>query len=427
MIARIGRFAKQSSLLWAAEVGGVGLRLVTIALLGRFYGPEILGTYLSIVALAQLLPRILDLGLPLAIGYFVRVYPDRLASCMRISALHVLISTPFAMGLAALLMLVPFEAGNATEVVDRIWWVLGIYVVAELSCSLARAAFIPRMQFGAYMSVMLVPLVLLAAAVTLHEVAFPGTVLGPATLIELLTASSVIAALLAGGIVLHTVKRGEQLQLDGGDMYRYGSRTYVSGLAKVASQRFDRIFLTMLLGASAFAQYSVALSLREMIIFPANLLALTLRNQQIDLVAHKRDVARARRLLLRVSAIAAGAATAIATLLAPVWGFIVPLIFGDGFSGAAHFITVLAFSCPFLAIVSFAWNHLYAMKRPGRVTILTCVSLVLAAPTFAIAVTLFGRADGAAVAAVIWAAMVAVGSFVWAWRTTPLTPAGGQI
>jgi O-antigen/teichoic acid export membrane protein len=186
------------------------------------------------------------------------------------------------------------------------------------------------------------------------------------------------------------------------------------------AQRFDRLFLVTVLGATGYAQYSLAVSIRDMAIMPANLYAMTLRNHQIDLIAREQRIDAARTLLLRQSLAWLGLGLLGAAAMYPLWQPLVRWAFGAQFEGTGAFLRIIGFSGGPLAIMGYAWNHLYALQRPGRVTVLTAASLALAIPIFLMLIEWRGPTEGVAAAVVIWAAVAAVASLVWAWLSEPL-------
>jgi hypothetical protein len=61
----------------------------------------------------------------------------------------------------------------------------------------------------------------------------------------------------------------------------------------------------------------------------------------------------------------------------------------------------------------------YALQRPGRVTVLTATSLAIAIPIFLVLIEWRGPTEGVAAAAVIWAIVAALASLTWAWLSEP--------
>ena len=104
----------------------------------------------------------------------------------------------------------------------------------------------------------------------------------------------------------------------------------------------------------------------------------------------------------------------------PFWQPLVLWAFGAQFEGTSGFLRIISFSGGPLAIMGYAWNHLYALQRPGRVTVLTAASLGLAIPIFLTLIEWRGPTEGVATAVVIWAAIAALASLTWARLSEPL-------
>lgn len=395
-----------------------------LAVSARVAGAEALGAYLSVVSMATLVPRLLDCGLPLAVGYFLRLRPAGLRACCRVLGRHVVVAAPAAVLLAQALMWFPFEGPLASALAATHWPQVGALIVADLVMLLGLAAFIPTTRYKAYLATVVLPPGLMLIGLGAHTLARPGRPLDAGSLLNLLTAASVIA----GAVMILALRRAarqartNEPTMAAGPVYRYGLRTYGAAVAKILAQRFDRVYLVTVLGSAGYAHYSLAGSIRDMVSFPANLFALTLRNRQIDLIGHHCNLPAARRLLLRVSLVWSLAGIVLAAALAPMWNAIVTFGFGRAMLPTAHFVEILVFSCAPMAVMSFAWNHLYALNRPGRVTVLTTASLALAIPTYAICIALAGASDGVAWATVAWATASAIASLGWALLSKPPAP-----
>jgi O-antigen/teichoic acid export membrane protein len=400
----------RQALLWVGESGRLLLGFALLALLAREVTADVLGTYLSLTSVALIAPRLLDLGLPHALGYFLRVEPRGLRSCALMLARHVALAAPVALCIAYGLRFFPFANDSVTQLTQDHWLRLALFILSELAILLGLSSFIPTGRFRAHLLTTLLPPLLFIGCVLRR----PGPSLSAGQLLDLLLIAS-LAGSLAMMLALALASRGPaRLQFPVAQAYGYGARTYGSAVSKIAAQRFDRLFLVTVLGASGYAQYSLAISIRDMAIFPANLHAMTLRNRQIDLVARGDDLPSARKILLRVSAIWLALGVVGAVAMYALWPPLVRLVFGTAFPQTADFLRIVAFSCAPMAIMGFAWNHLYAMKLPGCVTVITCASLLLAIPTFLVFIEWRGATTGVAIAVVVWSALTAGVSLAWA-------------
>jgi O-antigen/teichoic acid export membrane protein len=406
-------------LLWFAEIGRLVLGFAVFASLARTTGPEQLGAYLAVTSIMVIVPRLLDCGLPHALAYFLRLEPAHLRSAGTALVQHLVFALPAAIAIALAIRYVPFENEAAVRLVVRHWPELALLALSELAILLGQATCVPTNRFGSYASTALAPPMALFLCVTLWS----KSDLTAPRLVSILLATSLLGSLvMTAAFFLAARKAGAQPAFPRTAAYGYGLRSYASALSKVVAQRFDRLFLVGVLGASGYVQYSLAVSLRDMAIVPANLHAMTVRNRQIDLLTSSSGLVEARRVLVRVCLawLALGVAGAIAFL--PFWHLVVPVLFGPRYDGAAQFLRIVAFSAGPIAIMGFCWNHLYSMNRPGRVTMLTSSSFLLAVPVFAACTWSLGPSGGAAFAVVLWSFAAAGASFATAMFSLPPAP-----
>jgi O-antigen/teichoic acid export membrane protein len=404
-------------LLWVGEVARLLLSFALLALLARSVTPEVLGTYLSVTSVVLLAPRLLDSGLPHALGYFLRVRPDSLGSCVRALGRHVALAAPLAAAVAFGLRFFPFANEAVTRLAEEHCLRLALFIVSELAIVLGLGTFVPTGRFKAYLVTTLLPPLLFIAVV------WPNPGLTAGQLLDVLLATSLAGSLAMTLLLVHAGRSDDHTRFPLREAYGYGLRSYGSAVGKIAAQRFDRLFLVTVLGAAGYAQYSLAISIRDIATVPANLYATTLRNRQIDLVARDDNLAGARRVLLKVSAAWLALGLIGAAVMYFLWLPLVRLAFGAAFLETAGFLKIVAFSCAPMAIMGFAWNHLYAMKLPGRVTVITWASLFLALPTFLLFIESQGPTTGVAMAVVVWSTVTAAASLAWAMLSRP---AGSQ-
>jgi O-antigen/teichoic acid export membrane protein/SAM-dependent methyltransferase len=401
--------------LWSGEAIRLLASFAVLALLARSVTPETLGTYLAITSLALVAPRLLDAGLPHALGYFLRVDPTSLRSGAIVVARHVALALPLALLAAYALRFVPFSTADATRLAETHWLQIGLLISSELAILLGLGTFIPTERFKSYvLTALLPPALFIAWIVPRLRAGFSAD-----QLLDLLLATSLCGTLAMASTLALAARGAAGARFPTLAAYSYGLRSYGSALGKIAGQRFDRLFLVTVLGAAGYAQYSLAISIRDVAIFPANLYAMTLRNRQTDLIAQKADLLGARDVLLRTSLVALGIGLLGALLMYSLWGPVVRFGFGSTFSPTSDFMKVVAFSCAPMAIMGFSWNHLYALRLPGRVTFLTWASLLAAFPIFLVFIATHGAAAGVALSVVVWSAATAATSLAWAMTSRP--------
>lgn len=396
--------------LWGGEVARLLLSFAVLAVLARAVAPETLGTYLSITSIVLLGPRLLDCGLPHAFGYFLRVDPAGLRAGSVVVAKHVLFAAPVALALAFGVRFVPFAGDFVGRVAEQQWLQLALLMLSELTILLGLSAFVPTARFKAYLGAAVVSPSLLLALVAV----WPREDLTAGRLLDLLLVASLGGAAVIGAVLASVASSESGPRFPTRDAYAYGLRSYASAVSKFAAQRFDRLFLVTVLGAAGYAHYSFAVSIRDIAVMPANLYAMTLRNEQITLVARETDLPSARSLLLKVSSTWFLLGVAGAVVMYSLWLPVVRLGFGSNFDETADFLKIIAFSCAPIATMGFAWNHFYAMRQPGRVAVITVASLLLAFPTFLFFIETRGPSTGVAIAVVVWSAITAIVSFLWA-------------
>lgn len=410
-----------AKVLVASEVSRLVLGLVTIVILERLLGAAVLGSYLAVTVLAQLMARVLDLGLPHSVGYFLRIEPLGLHTCLWIFLRHSVLVVPVAALFAWGLIYFPFEDPASQAIAAQVGWAAALLALCEMIITLVKAALIPRRQYFGHVAINLAPPLIFQALLWQDILSIGADAMtGQSLVINLGLATGAVAVM--SGLLLWQSSRGlARVPLSTKEIYGYASRTYAAALIKLFSQRFDRLLLTTLVGGSAYAYYSVAVSLRDMMVNPVQSYTQALRNGQIDLVAKERRLDKARRLLLRTSLLWIAIGTGLAGVAWPIWPIAVAIVFSPDFAPVAGFGQVLAFTCGPLVASSLAWNHLYALRRPGRVLFLTLGSLILSIPVFVGFISILDTGIAAAFSVLVWSVLSFVLSVVWAYVSSDAT------
>jgi O-antigen/teichoic acid export membrane protein len=328
-------------------------------------------------------------------------------------ARHVLVMAPLALSCAFALRFFPFADEDVVQLTREHWWQIALLMLSELGIVLALGSFVPTGRFKSYLFTVVTPPAILLTAVSV----WPPIELDAGQLLKLLLATSLVGFSIVIGCLSRLRSENQGASFPTSEAYRYGARSYGAAVCKFLAQRFDRLFLVTVLGSAGYAQYSLAVSIRDMAVLPSNLYAMTLRNDQIDLLARERRVAVARSLLLKQSLIWFGLGLLGASGMYSLWSPLVDWVFGAQFEGTSTFLKIIAFSGGPLAIMGYSWNHLYALQRPGRVTVLTAASLALMIPIFLIVIELLGPTIGVAFAVVVWSVLASLASLAWAWAS----------
>ena len=404
--------------LWAGEVFRLLTGFCVLRQLVRAVPAETMGVYLSIVALVMVLPRVLDAGVPQALAYFLRAHVVTRRSLLPLLAFHALVCLLLAFVLALFMRLFPFNDSSVHELAFHHWLTIAFLVASESAALLAVSTLIPRNRYFAHVLATTTPSLLMLISLTFCLVV--GLHPTASDLLKMLLGASLLGAIFAWAGAIFTLPVGNhRVDLLGRELYRYGIRSYGSGLSKVMSQRFDRLYLATAIGSIGYSQYSLAVSIRDLAVFPANLHALTIRNRQMDLLAVQSDLLGARRLLWGVSFGWLATYAACTTLAWPLFPRIVQFIFGQAQDEIAEISALLMLSVGPMAVLGFAWNHMYALGWPERVTLLNFIGLAQLVPLFAFIMARAGATQGAAIAAVVWSVLTAASSLGWALLSHP--------
>lgn len=416
-----------SKYLVLSEFLRLALGLLTIVLLERILGAETLGGYLSITVMTQIMARVLDFGLPHGIGYYLRVDQGSVRNIVMVTALHSFAVAPIAAALVFLIGFFPFANIESRDIFHEIGWVIALLALSELVANLGRAIFIPRKQFGAHLAINALTPISFLALVWTDVVSKGADGVFAHDLVLNMARSAAFTAALVAFVLLVSVTLSPMGKTNFRDLYTYSSKAYGSALSKVIAQKFDRLLLISLLGASSYALYSVSVSLRDMIVFPAQSYALALRNRQIDMIVHARRVDKARRLLLRTTTLWIAIGTIVSFLMIPIWPIIVGFLFSPDFASISSFTQILTFTCGPLAAMSVAWNHLYALNLPGRVFVLTILSLLVSVPIFVFFIHFFEATFAAAAASLVWSILSVSTAVIWAAKGSDIEHRSGEV
>lgn len=404
--------------LWASEIAKLGLQLVTIYVLARLLGPDAMGRYLGTTAFLFMLPRLFDAGLPQATAYFLRINTAGREPLLRLVVRHVACCAPLAMILVVALGWLQRQGHDSTFADHSA--LFSAYVLTELTTLLLGSLFVPSGLFLNYAAANVIAPVVNLASVTLYASMIGRPALGPVIVLLFLSSASGTLGTLAIFWIGNGARAGE---IDAREFYAYGLRAWGSSFAKVLSMRLDRIVLTTLLTPALFSQYSLSVSIRDMMVLPSNLFAATLRNTQIDLVAKKSDVAAARRLVLRTAGVWSLCGLVGATIMMPFYDLVIHALLGSRYAQTGTFLRWIAFSCIPLSVIGICLNHLYALHRPSVVTAINCIALGTTPLVFFLATTLLGLKAGAIVGALVSSGVfgaMGLAAVLWATPRGPL-------
>jgi O-antigen/teichoic acid export membrane protein len=324
---RRSRFAAEGGLSMVWGLGVYGTALLTGPMLARALGPEGRGELASVVAPAQVLVFVLGFGVPGACAYFAHSVPRaRLVGGSITTSLVLAAPVTVLLWFAAPAYLADRDPMTVTAL--RLLLVQALVtIVAQATNEHRRAIGGAGVTYNLFRSL---AVLVNAAAVT---VLFVTGHLGLASALTAFVAAAVVADVLTLASAhlerprLHvpTVRR----------LWSFGSRSWVGTLSNAMSGRLDQVLLVGMTTSAQLGRYAVAVSAANVTIpigqGAASAVLPHLRRGGL------RTWPQLVRAVLAVGGIAAAVSLAVG-LAAPI---VLPLLFGDDFSGALVPLLVL--------------------------------------------------------------------------------------
>ena len=175
----------------------------------------------------------------------------------------------------------------------------------------------------------------------------------------------------------------------------YGSRSYLIDILGTLSQQVDQVLVVGLLSASGLGLYTVALSVsRILFIFPSTL------NTVLFPKASSLDPAEVLLLTGRAARISTLAALMAAIGLIVVLPFLMVHLYGGAFGAVVPVARILSIQMVIASTTSICSMAFMASGRPGLIAVLQLISLGLTVPFMLVLIPRFGL-SGAALALVL--------------------------
>lgn len=392
------RLASDTASVLAGNVGSVLARFGLNIAIARLAGAHEMGLYVALGALAIIVVRLSDCGLPNAVVYFSRLERSAAHRCLLVCLAHCAVVLPLSVALLYAAASFGLAELSQTDNLFSLLVSLGALATMQLLNSLFQQLLITFERFNVYCVGMLMSP---ALAVTLCLALGGPLEVRDLVLITLL--GETLAAVLTFAILwwqaLPAVPSAPPV-VTIGDLYSYGLKTYFGTAVKAIGQRGDRLILAWFVPSSMVAAYAIAIALRDAAALPINAHATVLRNRFID-VASKHDRMPLGKALYREVArwfiLMAAAASAFAALTP----WLVPSIYGEQLRPAVPLFGILFGTLPTLVVAAFCSTAMLARRRAGAVgagylagAAMNCIGLYAGALT--------GGAIGAA-----WGALVA--------------------
>ncbi len=367
------------------STGGRAIFILINALTGmitaRALHPNGRGELAAIAVWPNFLPNLVTIGIPSALIYRIRQNPLQSVGLAR-AALYltfILGGVSTVLGIVAM----PFWLSRYSPHIIHLAQLFMLNSTVVLLIALLRALCESRADFFASaVSFALTPLITLAMLIGLRTA-------------NLLTPGTAALGYVAGGIptlfylgrrtwkdfhgALYELKTSASLLLS------YGIRSYGVDFCGTLSLYADQALVVRLLTPSAMGIYVVALSLSRMLnIIQASVASIlfprAVKLDVEDLVALTARAARVSTLL----SVLAGIAVALAS---PV---VLPLLYGSDYRSASVILDVLIAEAILTGLTLVLTQAYMAVGRPGLVTVLQSVGVVLSIPLLIVLIPKFG-------------------------------------
>ncbi len=374
------------------QVVNVGTGIIT----ARYLGPEGRGEQVAMALWPQFLAYGLTLGLPSALLYNLRRYPER-ASYIFPAALGLSV----VMGLVAMIagiLLVPYWISGqySEEVVSYARWLMIATPVVLVNLVLTYALR-AREEFGTYNAVRyLQPLLTLASLLAL---ALSGN------LTPLSAALSYILPIVP--IMLYMLVRlwriyrpvWREVRSSSRDLSSYGVRSYGADVVGTLASELDRALVVGFLNPAAMGLYVVALSLSRLLdVFQHAVVGVLFPR------AMGRDTAETVTLAARGARVSTAVTLLAASGLALFGPQALALVYGPDFIEASSVFRMLLLVVTLNGATWVLSQAFMALGRPGLITVLQAMGVAMSLLLLLLLVPAFGL-EGAGLALLIAAVL----------------------
>ena len=393
--ARAPRFPVAGSVL----AGGVGQAALVVSgvLAARILGVEDRGYLALLVLFPAVLSQIGSLGLPLAATFALSGPGADQAAIVRALRAPALVQAIALVAVHAVILAAVFADDRGAV---RLAALVSLAAVpAALAQQYGLAVLQGEQRFSSFNLFRTVPAVVYSIAVSVIFVVGVGD-------LPLVTAAWIASAAAAGAVTLAVGVRA--LRWRGSrdsdaalaPMLRFGLKGLLGSTSPVESFRLDQAVVGLLLSPAALGLYVVGLAFANLPRFVA---------QSIGYVAYPR-VARAtpanaaRREMWQFFALAVAVCAAIVAALELAAGWLVPLFFGESFSGAVPVTRILLVGALFLGARRVLADGAQGLGRPGLGTVAELSSWLFLLPALALLTPTLG-VEGVALALTIAAGL----------------------
>jgi O-antigen/teichoic acid export membrane protein len=355
---------------------GLVLRLLQGALLARLLGVAEFGKFATLAALAAIVSRLNDLGLPSAVSYYYRQRPGALASLMRVVYLDFLWCCAVALILALIAPHLPLAVAPDLRASESLQALLAAYLAISTPIWILPGFISAAGDYKAYARLANVDVGLQAASTVGACLVFG------ASYVHVIAALTLEQGLMIG-VYLWFLRRyrhkAPAAPISVRETLTYGLRLQWGVLMKLLSSRADILTVGALTNSALAGLYSVALNIRDIGLLPLSVYVAPFQNLVID--RSRGGSASDRSPVITGLLLQFALSLALAIVAAFALPLLVPLVYGPAFRPATGPAVILFSSIVFLGPAGLCWVTFNAKGRPHLTSLLLTVSGILGPAT----------------------------------------------
>lgn len=409
VVVKAGAFARTDSPshLVIGRLIASALALISAPIVARAIGPEGRGETAAALALFNLVPIVLALGVPLEVRRLAA--HGHASAAVRTARIFCLTALIPAAPVAILLDRLLFQGlDGSTRVVAVVGVILSPLMMSWM-CD--NAVLVAQRRYRAVFLLQVTPpsvYVILVLVLWIAGEARPSTVLA-CNIIA--TSATFVGAMLLTRIPVGGTRWGYRKLVGNG--IRYAG----SSIAEAASSRLDQVLVLPLIGAYQAGIYAVAATVSSIPLAFGQ--AIGASYYPLAAIAHEQD-----RPKLRTEAIRTGVAAGV--LVVPIAGIAsvvaIPLVFGSGFTASVPVAGVLFSGAAALVIAYIGSMVLAAEGRGVQMTIAQVISLAVGVLLLMVLGPLWGALGASVASSLSQLVLLAVSVFVLRVRIRDVLP-----
>lgn len=366
------KLSAQLRVLGSGVAIGLVLRLLQGALLARLLGVAEFGKFATLAALAAIVSRLNDLGLPSAVAYYHRQRPGSFASLMRVVHLDFIWCCAVALLLGLIAPYLPLAVAPDLRSSGLLQALLATYVAVSTPMWILPGFISAAGDYRAYARLGNVDVGLQAVSTVGACLVFG------ASYTYVIAALALEQCLMIGGY-LWFLRRyrhsAPPAPISVRETLTYGLRLQWGVLMKLLSSRADILTVGALTNSALAGLYSVALNIRDIGLLPLSVYVAPFQNLVID--RSRGGSASDRSPVITGLLLQFALSLGLAVMAAFALPFLIPLVYGPAFGPATGPAVILFSSIVFLGPAGLCWVIFNAKGRPQLTSLLLTVGGVL--------------------------------------------------